>query len=70
MSDCPPDDDLSGWAEAVWVTAAFVASASWQLLIAGSGSLLGRLLTGPAGRLWTALSSSAVIAVLAVLLVL
>ncbi|GAA2583011.1 LysE family transporter [Dactylosporangium fulvum] len=63
------DDGLSASAEAVWVTSAFVASASWQLLIAGGGTLLGKVLTSPAGRLWTALSSSAVIAVLAVLLV-
>jgi arginine exporter protein ArgO len=51
--------------QAVWVAAAFVASASWQLLIAGSGSLLGRLLTGPRGRLGTALVSSLVIVLLA-----
>ncbi|WP_433057990.1 LysE family transporter [Dactylosporangium sp. CS-033363] len=63
------DDGLSAGAEALWVAAAFVASASWQLFLAASGSLLGRLLTGPRGRLWTALSSSAVIAVLAVTLV-
>jgi arginine exporter protein ArgO len=53
----------------VWfVVGAFLASASWQLLIAGSGALAGRLLTGERGRLITALVSSAVIAVLAVLL--
>ncbi|AEV82779.1 lysine transporter LysE [Actinoplanes sp. SE50] len=49
-----------------FVLGAFLASASWQLLIAGGGSLIGRLLTGPRGRLITALSSSVVIAVLAV----
>ena len=54
----------------VWfVIGAFVASASWQLLIAGGGALVGRLLTGDRGRLITALVSSAVIAVLAVGLV-
>ena len=52
-----------------FVVGAFLASASWQLLIAGGGSLVGRLLTGERGRLITALVSSAVIAVLAVLLV-
>ena len=56
-------------AQTVWVVGAFVASASWQLLIAGSGSLVGRVLTGARGRLVTALVSSAVIAVLAVALV-
>jgi arginine exporter protein ArgO len=51
-----------------FVVGAFLASASWQLLIAGGGSLVGRLLTGDRGRLITALTSSAVIAALAVLL--
>ncbi|MEV6300818.1 LysE family transporter [Actinoplanes sp. NPDC051861] len=49
-----------------FVIGAFLASASWQLLIAGGGTLIGRLLTGPRGRLTTALVSSLVIAVLAV----
>ena len=54
----------------VWfVAGAFLASASWQLLIAGGGALVGRLLTGERGRLGTALVSSVVIAVLAVALV-
>lgn len=52
-----------------FVLGAFLASASWQLLIAGSGSLVGRFLTGPRARVLTALVSSAVIAVLAVGLV-
>jgi len=49
-----------------FVVGAFLASASWQLLVAGGGSLVGRLLTGPRGRMITALVSSAVIAILAV----
>lgn len=53
----------------VFVLAAFAASASWQLLLAGGGALLGRLLTGPKGRLATTLASSAVIVGLAVGLV-
>lgn len=57
--------DLSGAAAAVFVTAAFLASASWQLLLAGGGSLLGRVLSAPRGRLGTALVSSAVIVALA-----
>ena len=54
-----------GW----FVVGAFLASATWQLLIAGGGALVGRLLTGERGRRITALVSSAVIAVLAVALV-
>lgn len=51
----------------VWfVAGAFLASASWQLLIAGGGSVVGRLLTGDRGRLITALTSAVVIAILAV----
>ncbi len=54
----------------VWfVAGAFLASASWQLLVAGGGALVGRLLTGERGRRITALVSSVVIAVLAVGLV-
>jgi len=60
------DDGVSAWGPFLFVVGAFVASASWQLLLAGGGSLVGRLLTGPRGRLTTALVSSAVIAILAV----
>ncbi len=56
---------LDPWDKAVFVLAAFVASASWQLLLAGGGALLGRMLTGPRGRLSTALVSSAVLVGLA-----
>ncbi|WP_409074112.1 LysE/ArgO family amino acid transporter [Micromonospora chalcea] len=61
----------SGGAGAIAFTAGvFLASASWQLLIAGGGSLIGRALTGPRGRRVTALLSSAIIAALAVATVL
>jgi arginine exporter protein ArgO len=57
----------SGEGGGFWfVLGAFLASASWQLLIAGGGSLVGRLLTGDRGRLITALVSSVVIAILAI----
>jgi arginine exporter protein ArgO len=62
-------DGLSAAGEVVFVLAAFAASASWQLLLAGGGTLVGRVLTGPRGRLGTALASSAVIVVLAIGLV-
>jgi arginine exporter protein ArgO len=50
----------------VFALAAFLASASWQLLLAVGGALLGRTLTGERGRLATALLASALITVLAV----
>ncbi|CAB4691427.1 unannotated protein [freshwater metagenome] len=50
----------------VFVTAAFVASASWQITLAGGGAALGRLTTGPRGRVVTGLVSAVVIAGLAV----
>ena len=53
-----------GW----FVAGAFLASASWQLLVAASGALAGRLLTGERGQLITSLISSAVIATLALML--
>jgi arginine exporter protein ArgO len=53
----------------VFVLAACAASASWQVLLAGGGALLGRALTGHRGRLVTALLSSGVITVLAVRMV-
>jgi arginine exporter protein ArgO len=52
-------------AGAVFVAATFVASASWQLVLACGGSLLGRVLNDPRGRLLTALVASALITVLA-----
>ncbi|GAB7106279.1 LysE family transporter [Streptomyces phaeofaciens JCM 4814] len=51
--------------QGVFVLAAFAASASWQVLVAGGGALLGRMLTGHRGRLVTALLSSTVMTVLA-----
>ena len=50
----------------VFVVAAFAASASWQLGLALGGAALGRVVTGPRGRLVTGLVSAAVIAGLAV----
>ncbi|WP_031157879.1 LysE family transporter [Streptosporangium roseum] len=52
--------------QALFVLAAFVASASWQLLLAGGGALLGRVLTGSRGRLITAMASSTLITALAI----
>jgi arginine exporter protein ArgO len=54
--------------QATFVAAAFVASASWQLALAGGGVLVGGILTGPRGRLLTALGSSALILLLAALM--
>jgi arginine exporter protein ArgO len=58
VNGVPPGDPV---ADGVFVLAAFSASASWQLLLAGGGVLLGRVLTGPTGRLVTGLVSGAVI---------
>ncbi|MEU1596919.1 LysE family transporter [Streptomyces sp. NPDC005708] len=52
--------------QGLFVLAAFAASASWQLTLAGGGALLGRALTGRRGRLVTAFVSSAVMVTLAV----
>ncbi|HYO18817.1 MAG TPA: LysE family transporter [Dermatophilaceae bacterium] len=57
-------------ASAVFVLAAFCASASWQLVLVGGGVALGRVLTGRTGRLVTGLASSAVIIVLTAVLLL
>ncbi|MET0233736.1 MAG: LysE family transporter [Kibdelosporangium sp.] len=53
----------------VFVVGAGLASASWQLLLAAGGSLVGRVLAGPRGRLGTALVASGVIIFLAIGLV-
>lgn len=47
--------------QAVFVVAVLVASASWQLIVAGGGALLGRVLTGSRGQLITAMVSSVLI---------
>ncbi|QWF80936.1 LysE family transporter [Amycolatopsis sp. CA-230715] len=57
------------WEQAVFVLAAFAASASWQILLACGGALLGRVLTGPRGRLGTATASSMLVIALAIRLV-
>lgn len=49
-----------------FVLAAFAASASWQLALAGGGAAIGRVATGPRAHRITGLVSAAVIAALAV----
>lgn len=56
--------------QVAFALAAFAASASWQLLVVSGGAALGAVLTGPRGRLVTALGSATVILVLAVLVLL
>lgn len=57
---------VDGAAQGVaFVLAAFLASASWQLTLAGGGATLGRFVTGPRGRRVTGIVSGAVIALLA-----
>ncbi len=60
---------FNGALGAAWTVAVFAASASWQLLIAGGGALLGKSLNTPKGRLWTALISSLMIGGLALAIV-
>jgi len=50
---------------AVFVLAAFAASASWQLALSAGGATLGRAISTPRGRTLTGLVSSVVIALLA-----
>jgi arginine exporter protein ArgO len=59
-------DALTPAGEVLFVVGAFVASASWQLVIATGGSLIGRLLGSPRGQLATAFVSSALVLLLAV----
>jgi arginine exporter protein ArgO len=56
--------------QSIFILAAFIASSSWQLLLASGGALLGRILTSPRGRLLTALTSSTLITALALHLLL
>ncbi|MFE6740932.1 LysE family transporter [Streptomyces tubercidicus] len=50
---------------AAFVAAVITASVSWQLFLAAGGAVLGRTLTGPRGRVVTALLSAVVISALA-----
>jgi arginine exporter protein ArgO len=56
---------LSAAQAAVFVAAVFVASASAQTLLAGGGSLIGRLVTSRRGMLARAVASSLLIGLLA-----
>ena len=59
-------DLVEGPAEGTaFVLAAFAASAAWQVLVAGTGAVLGRAMTGPRAHMVTGLVSGAAIAVLA-----
>ncbi|WP_460365137.1 LysE family transporter, partial [Actinocorallia lasiicapitis] len=62
------EDALTGWERPVFALSAFAASLSWQLALAGCGSLAGKALTGGRARLATSLTAAAIIAVLAVVL--
>jgi threonine/homoserine/homoserine lactone efflux protein len=60
----------SALGQALFVTAVLLASASWQLVLACGGALLGRALTSDRGRRLAALVSGALIGVLALKLAL
>jgi arginine exporter protein ArgO len=53
-------------AVALFAIGAFVASAAWQVLLTGGGNLLGRLLSGPRGRLGISACSALIMLGLAV----
>jgi arginine exporter protein ArgO len=57
---------LSWAAVALFAIGAFVASAVWQLLLTGSGALLGRLLNGRRGQLGISICSAVIMLGLAI----
>lgn len=61
----PASPGLGLLGAALFGAGAWVASASWQLALALGGTLLGRVLSGPRGRLATALVSAALMVALA-----
>lgn len=52
--------------QATFVLAAFLASASWQLALAGGGTALGKILSGPRGHRATTLTASVITLALAI----
>lgn len=64
-SPAPPPVDAAS-ASAAFVLGVLVGSAAWQTLLAATGALLGGVLAGPRGRMWTAFVGAAVTAGLAV----
>jgi arginine exporter protein ArgO len=60
------ESDHSLLAVALFAMGAFLASGAWQLMLAGGGSLLGRLLRGRRGQLGIAICSAMIMLCLAV----
>lgn len=65
-SDLAVDTGAAAGPAVVFALAAFAASASWQLMLATGGNALGRYISGPRGRLATAVVSALLITVLAI----
>ena len=59
-------DAVSWWTIGLFAVGAFAASAGWQLLLAGGGSLLGRMISGRRGQLGIGVASALVMLGLAV----
>ena len=60
-------DGSFDWATVVlFAVGAFAASATWQLVLVGGGSLLGRLLTGRRGQLGISICSAVIMLGLAI----
>ena len=60
------DGGLTWFGVTLFAVGAFVASAAWQLLLVGGGSVLGRLLAGRRGQLAIAVASALLMLALAV----
>ena len=52
------EGDAAWPAVVLFAVGALLASAAWQLLLTGSGNLLGRVLSGRRGRLWISVCSA------------
>ncbi len=65
-----PQRGSATWSGCVFALGALVASASWQLLLAGSGAILGRVLTSSRGQLSVALLCASIMVALAARLLL
>jgi threonine/homoserine/homoserine lactone efflux protein len=62
----PPDQINDTSSRLTFVAGVFLASAVWQVLLAGGGSVLGRVLSGSSARRWTTVVGGGAVVLLAV----